>query len=695
MWIEPIAPRYTSEAVLTQEESIITWALAAQAVPPSPSNTVDRTGLDVLQAEAAASVAGDDRLVLVVGPAGAGKTRMLTAASDDLHQRGRDVFGVAPTAKAARTLERDTGIRSDTVAKLLHEWQRTDRTPLSEFQLPAGATLIIDEAGMLSTPALHQIVNLADRNAWRVALVGDHRQLQGVGRGGLLSELCANGRVEQLERLHRFTHHWEAAASLLLRCGDPSAFDAYEAHGRIIPGTIDDHLARMADSWITGHHEGRPTALVASTNDHVDTINRAVQQARLEAGHLDPVSATRIAGGDHAHVGDVVATRRNDRHLTTTTGETVRNRELWTVTATNSDGSLIASHHGGHGCVTLPNDYVRGHVQLGYAATEHGWQSDTVDTAIALTSPSTTRRGLYVAATRASDENVICVITHSADVTEARDVLEGIVAVDRADVPAVTQRHTLAQQARDHEPAATPAAPRCRIPEWFPPLLADARAEVARLEQRDAERQRHRDRLEAAAESANHAFRTVEHDTAPDRDELWMAERRVDKARWNHAAAQRQLDASPRRSRRTARRNVDEAQWQLDRAARYVERVRERAGPGVDRYQHALADRTDAARDLDLDDTSRHLDAFAHELPDARRRLTALDCWQRWANGHDLSPKDFHDAVEVLTAAGSCERESDTTLGRQMTHDAGLTRARPNRTPIGPVILDRSMELEF
>ena len=71
---------------------------------------------------------------------------------------------------------------------------------------------------MLTTPALHQLVTLADRNRWRLALVGDPRQLQGVGRGGLVAELCANGRVEHLERLHRFTHRWEAAASLQLRC---------------------------------------------------------------------------------------------------------------------------------------------------------------------------------------------------------------------------------------------------------------------------------------------------------------------------------------------------------------------------------------------------------------------------------------------------------------------------------------------
>ena len=121
-------------------------------------------------------------------------------------------------------------------------------------------------------------------------LVGDHRQLQAVGRGGLFAELCANGQVDDLERLHRFTHHWEAAASLQLRSGDPRALDAYEAHDRIIPGTLDEHLAHIADTWIDHHRRGDTVAVVASTNDHVDAINHAVQAARLAAGQLDPDS---------------------------------------------------------------------------------------------------------------------------------------------------------------------------------------------------------------------------------------------------------------------------------------------------------------------------------------------------------------------------------------------------------------------
>ena len=130
-------------------------------------------------------------------------------------------------------------------------------------------------------------------------------------------------------------------------------------------------------------------ALVASTNDHVDAINHAVKAARVAAGQLSPDIAAQIAGGEHAHVGDVVATRRNDRTLITSTGEPVRNRETWTVTAIGTDGSLTVTREQGHGTVTLPADYAHDHVRLGYAATEHGYQSDTVDHSVSLVSAVT------------------------------------------------------------------------------------------------------------------------------------------------------------------------------------------------------------------------------------------------------------------------------------------------------------------
>ena len=100
VWLEPTSPHYTSPAILAEEERILTWAMDAQLGEPTPSTTLDRDGLDVLQADAAAAVAGADRLVVVIGPAGTGKTTMLRAqflspAHDML--RGR------------RTLERRVG----------------------------------------------------------------------------------------------------------------------------------------------------------------------------------------------------------------------------------------------------------------------------------------------------------------------------------------------------------------------------------------------------------------------------------------------------------------------------------------------------------------------------------------------------------------------------------------------------------
>ncbi|MGI9028629.1 MAG: MobF family relaxase [Ilumatobacteraceae bacterium] len=242
LWIAPVAARYSTDVVLAQEEHILTWARDTQLDPAAPSTTIDVAGLDVLQGAAAASVAGGDRLAVVVGPVGAGKTRMLAAAAADLARHRRPGFGVAPTAKATRVLERDAAIVSTTVAKLLYEWTRPE-LPRHPYRLPAGTTLIVDEAGMISTPDLDHLVSLAEQQRWRLVLVGDHAQLQAVGRGGLFAELCANSRVEHLEQLHRFTHRWEAEASLQLRAGNPDVLDADERQGRIHPGDLDHHWA--------------------------------------------------------------------------------------------------------------------------------------------------------------------------------------------------------------------------------------------------------------------------------------------------------------------------------------------------------------------------------------------------------------------------------------------------------------------
>ena len=235
----------------------------------------------------------------------------------------------------------------------------------------------------------------------------------------------------------------------------------------------------------------------------------------------------------------------------------MRNRETWAVTAIHADGALTVNQERGHGTVCLRVDYVREHVRLGYAATEHGYESATVTAGIELASTATTRRGLYVGVTRGRDENLICVITESNDVAEARDVLDGILAVDRADIPAVTQRRNLAVRhpSTPTPPSSTSCQPgRCQIPDWFTSVLAEARHALTDAERTVEARAGDRARRIAVITTAEGELADVDRATAVHREMLAVDAKRADRARREHTTAERRLaGGGPRhRPRRTA-----------------------------------------------------------------------------------------------------------------------------------------------
>jgi conjugative relaxase-like TrwC/TraI family protein len=687
LWLEPTAAHLTSDAIVAEEEAVLAWAMDAQAEPPNPSATMQCEGLDVLQAHAAAAVAGGDRLVVVVGPAGAGKTAMLEQAVADLLASGRRVFGLAPTAKAARILEAETGVRGDTVAKLLHEWARADRPPFDDYQLPAGTTVIVDEAGMIGTASLHHLVRLAERERWRVVLVGDPRQLQAVGRGGLFDELCATSRVHELTGIHRFVERWEAEASRQLRAGDPAALDAYEAHDRILAGPFGDHVERIARDWVGLTGEGKTVAVTAATNDHVDAINNAVQRLRLSLGELRPGRRARIGGAEHAYTGDVVVTRRNDRELRTSTGDPVRNRDSWDVVSTHDGGSLTVSHRAGHGTLRLPADYVRQHVRLSYAATEHGNQGDTVDVGIQLVSTATTHRGLYVGATRGREDNQFYVVTTGFEQADARDVLDTVLASDRADVPAVTQRRALAVQ----QPSfSTVAESHDVIPAWVSPYradLKDRRDQVAeRLRQRDDDRTVAATELAALQPTLRAAraawlpyadrIAALEHQLETElRPALWIANHEALHAGFGHR------HATSRRAREAASR-VDAAQ------ASIAEIRTDGAGikdvlDGLEHHAQRLADVANAIVTRSLD----QLDQL--ELDGMDRVVASLDTWMAWAHGRPVASTHLAAAVETLT-----EHARHSPLFVENPGDVGRDQWNELLGPVTQLLVDHGIDID-
>ena len=656
IWIEPVAGHHTSSAVLTQEEHILTWALDQHMADPKPSTTIEAGRLDVLQQDAARAVAGLDRLVIIVGPAGTGKTTMLTAAANDLCAHGRNVYAVAPTAKAARTLANETGMPADTVAKLVYEWTQPDRPPRPEWRLPADTTLIVDEAGMLGTGDLHKLTLLAETRRWRLVLVGDPRQLQAVGRGGMFNELAINSRTHQLETIHRFNHPWEAAASRKLRAGDPSVLDVYEAKGRIVPGSLEQHLTAItrlySDSLATGH----TLAITTTTNDHVVLVNQAIQQHLITNGVIDPTVSAAGALGQHLHVGDRIATRANNRQLKTSHGDIVRNRELWTVTAITETGDVTAARIDSNDIVTLPANYVAEHVHLGYAATEHGNQSDTRHASLTLVTPVTTGRGLYVAMTRGREANFAYVITSEPTMDAARQVLEGVLDSDRADIPATVQRRLLAAQT-PAGPIAPVLRPRCSIPDWLQPVQQRARTEFDRIDTAfDNIEARKGSELTKLTES-NRALAEARTALAPYARVSRQADSDLADARRAVTAAKANLVEHRLISRRPAQQQLATAEAALATAQARVEDASTACHPFLQTFREAerrCEAVIESARTFELLDRYEYL---PQKHTQAVEILGALHTWRDWAEGQTIHPEQLTVAVETLD---SLDRHPDT-----------------------------------
>lgn len=461
---------FTSERVLAAENAILD--AAAQQVIPASSLDVFEMEAEKRRAELALQgyalpegqermarefATSDKLLVVGIGAAGAGKTSSTRLAVNAIEASGGRVVGMAPTAAAAAVMREEMGIEADTVDKILSDWKNG-----AALNLQAGDVLLVDEAGMVSTPKFQQILQLAQERGALVRALGDYRQLSAVGSGGALRLVDREVGAVHLDELFRFKNPDEAAATLVLRepplVGADAPFDWYKDQGRVVAGESDVMIEQVFTAWREDTTAGKQSIMIASTNETVGKLNDLAQAHAMERGHVHPEhGSVRLHNEARAHVGDVVVTRQNARRLTVNGGQDfVKNGDLWRVAQVHDNGAMTVQHleHGGK--VTLPGSYVAASVELGYASTIHRAQGATVDTAHALVGSSTDRAGAYVALTRGRESNTLYV---SLGDGQSRDeVLEQIASAYERDltvhesVDAVrAEHHNVADLIAQHE----------------------------------------------------------------------------------------------------------------------------------------------------------------------------------------------------------------------------------------------------
>ncbi len=168
-----VAPRHVPSADVTA-------ALAA---------VEQRTGLRLTEEQRqAVRLAFREKLLILTGGPGTGKTTILKAVIRLLEAQRLRMHLASPTGRAAKRLAEVTGHEAATLHRLL-EWspreggfQRSSRHPLETD------VLIVDEASMIDVVLAHHLVQAIPLTA-TLLLVGDADQLPSVGPGTVLQDL--------------------------------------------------------------------------------------------------------------------------------------------------------------------------------------------------------------------------------------------------------------------------------------------------------------------------------------------------------------------------------------------------------------------------------------------------------------------------------------------------------------------------
>jgi conjugative relaxase-like TrwC/TraI family protein len=463
----------TTREVLAEERRIIDFARQGRGTCKPFDTTHDsfaRAWLSDEQKRAVRQVLESrDRVIMVRGAAGVGKTSLMQEAVDAIEAAGTKVVALAPSTNASRGTLRDEGFAdADTVARFL-------RNDMLKEQA-RGQLIWVDEAGMLDARSMSAIFQLAEQLDARVLLSGDRRQHGSVERGDTLRLLEEEAGVKpaEVKEIQRQSGVYKAAVKALGEGHTVEGFKQLDDLGWVREVPDDQRYQMLAADYVQAVEQGNTVLVVSPTHAEGGRITGEIRRALKENGGIGsdarnfPVlirtNLTEAERGDKVNFqpGDVLVFHQNAKGHTrgdrlavdgqrplplelANRFEVFRSGELelapgdWvriTHNGTTADGRHALNNgtlykvkkFDDAGNIVLANGWTVekefGHLAHGYVVTSHASQGRTVDVTLigqaAESFPASSKEQFYVSASRARKQ----VIVYTSDKEALRDAIE-------------------------------------------------------------------------------------------------------------------------------------------------------------------------------------------------------------------------------------------------------------------------------
>ena len=313
-------------------------------------------------------------LAVIQGRAGVGKSTMLTAVRESYEREGFKVQGIALAGVAAQNLQKESGIESKTIAS----W-------LSSAELDNKTVVIIDEAGMVGSKQMADVMQKVEEAKAKLILVGDDRQLQPIAAGGILHAIdkhLARNAPEYstvIEDVKRQREEWMrdvVKSAAQGRTGE--ALEALDQKNKInIYQNATEARTALVDEYIKENKNDFSKGIILTNIKHdADKINLEIREKLKEMGVVDSMNPVICDNGTKEiglAKGDRIMLTRNDYKLD------VRNGQRATVESADPFGLVDVRLDGGE--YRRINVAAYKHIEYGWASTTHKAQGMTVERA--------------------------------------------------------------------------------------------------------------------------------------------------------------------------------------------------------------------------------------------------------------------------------------------------------------------------